>query len=98
MATDEMVEQGKKEKKRAEKLVDEKIEEEALSLAHALEEEEVPSAVHILKEHKHLVLHEEELKTLLDPVNIAPVQHLGEWKPGQVGVEEIPKIKDKKKI
>ena len=68
------------------------LEKQTIELIHHLEEEKVPSAHHILQEHKHLVHHEDELKALLQPIQLAPVQNLGTWKSGASTVEEIPRI------
>lgn len=89
--------EAEKERKKAKKLYSPEVQKRALEYAHELETEEVPSEEHILKEHKHLVHHEEDLKTLLHPVNIAPVRELGKWKPGEMGVEEFPRIEKKLK-
>ncbi len=70
------------------------LEKQTLEYIHNLEEQKVPSPHHILKEHQHLVHHEEELKALLHPVQLAPVQHLGEWKPGSPTVQEIPRMSE----
>ncbi len=57
-----------------------------------LEQQKVPSAQQILEEHKHLVHYEEELRHLLQPVQLAPVQSLGQWKKGMPAVPEIPRV------
>lgn len=73
------------------------LEKGVLDEIRHLEQEKVPSAQQILQEHKHLVHYEEELRHLLQPVQLAPVQSLGQWKKGMPAVPEIPRIESSEK-
>lgn len=87
------------QRKKVKKLPDynPEAEKKGLDIAHKIEQHKLPSAQKIVKEHKTLVQHEEDLKKLLKEEQIEDVEDLGTFKPGK-GVEDIPRIKNSKKI